>query len=123
MVAKLRLGCLPLRIETGRYAAPRLVPEEERTCQMCKPEDLLVDTGQANEQPIESEVHFLFVCPAYSEERRAWMEKMTLPENFQSLAIQQKLRIVLNASENVKVTSQFILAAIDARSKAMISAK
>ena len=121
MLAKLRLGCLPLRIETGRYATPRL-PEENRTCLVCKPVELLVNTDNSNEQPVESEVHFLFFCGAYSNERKTWMEKMTIPENFQDLPVQNKLKIVLNASENVKATSQFIVTAIDARSKAISSA-
>ena len=122
MLAKLRLGCLPLRIETGRYSIPRL-PEEERTCLVCKPMEPLVDIEQGNEKPIESEVHFLFSCNAYLKEREEWFEKMTLPENFHHLTVEDKLKIVLNKSENVKVTSQFIIMALEARSQAMNSAK
>ena len=33
-LAKVRLGCLEIRIETGRYARPRL-PAEARLCQIC----------------------------------------------------------------------------------------
>ena len=34
-VAKIRLGCLEIRLETGRWARPRLV-EESRICQVCE---------------------------------------------------------------------------------------
>ena len=85
--------------------------------------EILIDVEQQNEQPIESEIHFLFSCTAYSKEREDWFAKMTLPRNFQDLAVKDKLSIVLNKSENVKVTSQFIVMALDARSRALNSAK
>jgi hypothetical protein len=94
MMAKLRLGCLPIRLETGRYSIPRL-PENERTCLVCK-DSLLVDipagAGPAlaggdltdgglaggdladgglagvNRAPVESEAHFFFVNPTKQNE-------------------------------------------------------
>ena len=41
MLARTRLGCLPLRVETGRYSVPRL-PEHQRTCLVCRVPDQLV---------------------------------------------------------------------------------
>ncbi len=47
LVAKIKSGILPLRLETGRYKG---MNREDRTCQVCdKPE-------------VEDEIHFLFVC-------------------------------------------------------------
>ena len=66
-LAKLRLGCLELRLETGRFSRPRL-PEEARTCQVCP---------NLN-QEIESEAHFLFNCQTYQTERLAWTQKLTV---------------------------------------------
>ena len=45
ILAKLRLGCLPLRIETGRYTRPKL-SEEERTCLVCKNNNLVDISGE-----------------------------------------------------------------------------
>ena len=53
-MAKIRLGCLDKRIETGRYAHLRL-PEDARICQICH------NPGQTP----ENEVHFLLQCEAY----------------------------------------------------------
>ena len=53
LFAKTRLGCLPIRIETGRYSIPR-VPENQRLCLVC------------DSNSIECEVHYLFSCSAYS---------------------------------------------------------
>ena len=105
-MAKLRLGCLEIRIESGRYARPRL-PEEERICQICH------NPGQSP----ETELHFLFQCETYAEERTAWLSSLTKPENFATLLPDEKLKIVLNADQNVKKTAQYIIDIYDKRSK------
>ena len=114
-MAKLRLGCLPLRIETGRYTRPRL-DEADRICLLCKPADSLIEVGTRN-LPVEDEIHFLFQCSAYEELRSQWYQDMALPDNFRDLEVEQKLDIVLNKPECVKKTSQFILTCLDHRSK------
>ena len=67
-MAKIRLGCLEIRMETGRYARPRL-PEEARICQICQ------NPGQTP----ESEVHFLLECDRYGSERSAWLSSLEKP--------------------------------------------
>ena len=119
MLAKLRLGCLPVRLETGRYSIPRLT-EEERVCLVCR--DSLVDVqqdpeGPAGAGPVESEVHFLFDCEPYRHERLTWMQKMTLPPNFLQLDLTAKLKLVLNDTSHVKPTAQFITNAFEIRRK------
>ena len=115
ILAKTRLGCLPLRIETGRYSRPRL-REDERVCLACKP-DTLIDTNDSDmQQPVESEVHFMFSCAAYRGERDHWYSRMEKPENFENLSVGDKLKIALNSGPNVKLTSQFLLSAFDKRS-------
>ena len=113
ILARTRLGCLPLRIETGRYCRPRLI-EEERTCLVCKSEQLI--QVEPNQNPIENETHFLFSCSAYSAERNQWLSQMKLQENFQQLPEADKLKTVLNEGSNLKATSQFILKALNIRS-------
>ena len=119
MMAKTRLGCLPIRIETGRYSIPKL-PESERKCLVCKNLSQSIDYGPLdgpNSGPVESEIHYLFTCGAYKTERDIWYDKMTLPPDFNLLSVESKLKIVLNDPCNVKATSIFITNAYNTRSK------
>ena len=108
MVAKSRLGCLEIRLETGRWARPRLA-EEDRICLVC--ENL--------EKNVENEFHFLYKCSKYQFERLTWLEKLTTPENFLELPEEEKVGIVLNHPSNVKLTAQYIINIFDIRSKIM----
>ena len=105
-MAKIRLGCLEISIETGRYARPRL-PEDARICQICH------NPGQTP----ENEVHFLLQCEAYESERSAWLSSLEKPENFSILPPSEKLKIVLNHDQNVKKSAQYIINIYDKRSK------
>ena len=113
-MAKTRLGCLPIRLETGRYGVPRL-PEEERFCLVCKNYDN--PTNNPRLEHIESEVHYLLYCSAYRNEREEWLNKLNLPVNFDHLALEFKLKVVLNDTCNAKSTAQFITTAYNIRSK------
>ena len=101
IVSKLRLGILPLCIETGRYLRP-IVPEHQRTC--------YCNSGQ-----VESEYYVLFQCQMYRNLREAWLNKLVKPDNFDNTTPQEKLKTVLNRPENVKHTAQFILSLMDQR--------
>ena len=54
LLCQLRIGILPLRVETGRYINLKV---DERICEQC-------DLGT-----VEDELHFLFHCKLYEEER------------------------------------------------------
>ena len=54
LLAQLRCGILPLRIEPGRYVGEK---PEERQCTLC------------NSNCIEDETHFLLECPLYNEQK------------------------------------------------------
>ena len=77
LIGKLRLGCLPLRIETGRYAIPKLEPAD-RTCLVCLP----TPDSQDEVRPVEDESHFLFSCTLHSEVRKDWYAKMGVSDEF-----------------------------------------
>ena len=62
-LSKIQLGCLEIRIETGRYARPRL-PPESRLYLVC------------NEDKIEDENHFIFECKEYEHKRFLWLNKL-----------------------------------------------
>ena len=55
LISQLRLGILPINIETGRYTG---TAEQDRLCQMC-------DQGR-----VENEAHFVFECDFYTPYRR-----------------------------------------------------
>ena len=105
-LAKTRLGCLEIRLETGRWARPR-IPEEARICQVC----------QNFDENVEDEFHFIFECFKYSSLRTIWLEKLEIPNNFQILSKDQKLGIILNHPNNVKITAQYLIDIFDMRSK------
>ena len=52
LLAQLRTGILPLKIETGRY---NNIPVHERTCSLC------------NMNVTEDEIHFVMICPLYNK--------------------------------------------------------
>lgn len=62
LVSQLRCGTLHLRLEVGRFNRE---PLEERICPIC----------DMNE--IETEHHFIFVCPAYADERKEFDESLS----------------------------------------------
>ena len=100
-ISKLRLGILPIRLETARYLRP-VVPENERLC-------------YCNSGEIESEFYVLFKCQMYNNLREAWLSKLTKPENFSRLPPQDKLKLVLNKPENVRLTAQYLVSVMDLR--------
>ena len=59
----------------------------------------------------------IFFCNMYNNLRTAWYSKLKTPPNFDNLDIYQKLKIVLSAAENVKVTAQFLVDICNVRSK------
>ena len=101
ILSKLRLGILPIRLETGRYLRPAL-PEGQRLC-------------YCNNGEVESEFHVLFICHKYENLREAWFTKLTKPENFLQITPQDKLKLVLNEAENVRHTAQYLVAVMDLR--------
>ena len=117
-IAKLRLGCLPLQIELGRYLIPKQ-PENQRFCKICSNSNL--NENNLNENGlIESEYHFLFVCRAYNLERQNFLSKLILPTNFINLPNNVKLSIVLNDPQNVKITSQYIINLLNIRNRLLV---
>ena len=98
----LRLGILPLRLETARFIHP-IIPEDQRVC--------YCGTGE-----VESEAHMLFKCAVYQNLRTKWLSNLTIPDNFNDLMLGEKLILVLNVAENVRHTSQYVLAAMNLRS-------
>ena len=102
IISKLRLGILPIRLETARYLRP-ILPENQRIC-------------YCNSGEVESEYYVLFSCSIYNSLREAWLKKLCIPENFRQLPKHEQLRLVLNEPENVRHTAQYLVSLMDLRS-------
>ena len=63
LIAKLRIGTLPIKLERGRYAG---IPVADRICEMC------------SSGTVEDEYHFVFECSKYADIRKNWAEKIGL---------------------------------------------
>lgn len=60
LLAQIRLGVLPLHIETGRFESKQI---EERVCKIC------------NSGEVEDEIHFMCVCQKYVAYRNVLYQK------------------------------------------------
>ena len=105
-IANIRIGSLRLKIETQRYVRPK-IPFDRRFCTTCPNHNF----------EIECELHYLFSCTAYSNLRQSWLSSLVKPDNFDNLDNWEKLNVVLNMTENIKLTANFILSAFDIRSR------
>ena len=99
--AQLRFGILPLHIETGRF---RAIDPENRLCSVC-------DTQQ-----VEDEIHFLFHCPLYNQQRVLWLNKLKSEVvDFDTLELPTKLSLLFQ--KFYRSTSKFILQCFNARKR------
>ena len=85
MMAQLRSGILPLRIETGRFSR---TPLEQRICELC------------NMGALEDEIHVLCVCPLYNEERAIFYNNITrVHPHFQILNTEDKFFHIMKTNQ------------------------
>lgn len=82
ILANIRLGILPLNVETGRFSNIQL---ENRICQTC------------NSNEIEDEIHFLFNCNLYETERNSFFESVcTKFPDFHYLEVNDQLKYLFS---------------------------
>ena len=110
LIAQLRAGILPLRIETGRYqnikdnetGRFRKLHIEERLCQIC------------NNDVVEDEIHFICNCPSYIDQReRLYRDISSKNELFSLLSDKEKFVYIMK--NEVKVLSNYMCEAWDIR--------
>ena len=92
LLTQLRIGILPLEIETGRYSRVAL---ENRMCQICK------------ENFIEDEIHFVCKCSAYSSIREHFYQKFNYYFHITDMDVYDKFCNILKF-ENVKLLADCI---------------
>ena len=84
VLGKLRTGSLPLEIEKGRFAKPK-VPLEQRVCKYC------------NSSNVEDEKHFLIDCDLYTDIRYELCLLMSrIYPDLKQLSSLQKYCLLLN---------------------------
>ena len=100
LLAQLKLGILPLKIETDRYQG---IPLENRLCILC------------DSNAIEDECHFLFHCPALENTRSTLIDNLEIDEFTDD---HEKLLQVLN-SDSLRAVGKYIESLYKARRKLM----
>jgi len=81
LMAQIRLGILPLRVETGRYSN---IPLQNRLCENC------IDL-------VEDETHFIIHCTLYRDQRQTLFEKaIEMCPNFPMLSDKDKMCFLFN---------------------------
>ena len=92
--AQCRLGILPIRLHLGRFERPRL-GESDRLCIYCS----------LNE--CDDIIHFCLICPFNVIERNQMMSEIE-PYKLQYKSLEQKLLILLNDPDLVRIVINFI---------------
>jgi hypothetical protein len=101
LIAQIRIGILPLHIETGRF---RNLKVEERTCQICK------------QNEIENEFHFICICNIYTHFRNEMYNKIN---NTDFVDMSDKDKFIYLMKNNWKEVSQYMELAWNKRTDIM----
>ena len=111
-LAQLRLGCLPLRVETDRFTRP-IVPSHERFCLQPLCSNTTDSLPDENKQ-IEDEFHFLIKCRQYDQLRNVLFSSVETP-GFIDFSDKDKFIYLLTSRAAVKIVAQFIADSFDQR--------
>ena len=105
VIAKLRLGILPINIELGRYNG---IERGLRMCNIC-------NTGE-----VEDEIHFLLKCVKYEERRNTMYilagETVT---NFMEMNDIEKVHILTSHNNLIRKTCKFIKECLEERNNVL----
>ena len=114
LIAQLRTGILPLRIESGRFnnikdpitGKLRKLRADERLCQFC------------NSGNIEDEIHFICTCSVYNDIReKMFMECSEKVPEFRQFSTKEKFIHIM--TKDIKILSHHILDMWNTRNKLM----
>ena len=106
-LAQIRLGVLPIRIESDRYNRIK-TPAHLRFC---------IQPNCSNKNvAVEDEMHFICTCSHYTNLRTELYSKIEMP-NFNNFNNNEKFRYMLTAPNIARNVGQFIIDAFDSRLK------
>jgi hypothetical protein len=110
-MARFRTSAHKLYIETGRYAKPRLKPEQ-RICRLC------------SSSKVEDEIHFLTECQVFEKERQNLFNAVTLTnKHFWATSGESKLIWLMSNEDTpiVRATANFLHTCFEKRDKLLAS--
>ena len=111
-LSQLRLGVLPLRIETDRFSRVK-VDAKFRFCRQPQCKNSIVTTPP-DQLEVENEFHFLMYCKQYDNLRSVLFSKLSCPQ-FDQMNDQNKFCYMLTCPQVARIVGQFIIDAFDAR--------
>lgn len=116
-IAKIRLGVLNLRISTGRYEVPRLLPKD-RLCKNCNINIIYNNSNDdiENDQYCETERHFVLYCSKHDQLRQELFSKCSIP-GFESFSDYDKFRYLLTNPSVAKIFANFVIKAMHNRNQ------
>jgi len=104
ILAQLRFGILPIKIETGRFVN---IPAEERFCDFCK-------------TLVEDEWHFIYNCELYNEERTMFFNSLlNLKPDFVYFDEREQLKYLFK--EKHRMFAKFIKSCFEKRKASLFS--
>ena len=114
-LAQLRLGCLPIRIETDRYTRP-IVHGDQRFCLQPKSTkcDNIVKNLNDSMKHVENEYHFMMKCSQYDQLRSEMFAQIQAAE-FAQMNDHDKFIFLSTTQSIAKIVAQFIVNAFDKR--------
>ena len=95
VLAQLRCGILPLRIETGRYIGE---PPNQRLCNQC------------DSRTVEDECHFVMECNFYNDIRSSFFADLVNIDDFNNID-----KLVYIVRQHPRRLAKFLLAAVARR--------
>ena len=114
-IAQLRIGVLPIRIETDRYLNIK-IPSALRYCK--QPNCQNMTNQHLTNLKVEDEVHFLINCEQYQTLRNTLYSKITTP-GFVHFSQFNQFSFLLTCSTVAKLVGQYIADAYDNRPSKM----
>ena len=108
-IAQIRLGVLPIRIETDRYSKDR-TPAEFRYCLQPNCHNTL----DFNNMKVEDELHFVCQCNEYQYLRNELYSRIDCTD-FYNFSDEEKFRYLLTSKTVIKMVGQFIINIFDNR--------
>ena len=103
-MTKFRLSNHQLMIEKGRHIS---MNKKDRICPICKDKDI-----------IEDEIHFILLCPLYSQERDAFYTDIQLNRNMITTASHIEVFCILmnlNEQHHLEKLGEFIYSSFNKR--------
>ena len=96
IIAQLRFGILPLKIETGRFQG---LPIDQRICELCR-------------SAVEDEIHFVCQCPFFNKKRFDYFENISSQE---FIGLEDTAKFIYLMQNTTRQFASYVLSIWEAR--------